>query len=104
MSISSTIPSAIPCLYICVIMCTVSRKIIIPTFVTKLTEYLFSRWVFFSSDKQKYLKKVEFVVLSLNLKRCFTCDRFSLSYGGLKIAILANLGQLTRDIFCAIKA
>ena len=41
------------------------------------------------------------VVLSLNLKRFFTCDYFSLSYGGSKIVILANLGQLTRDIFRA---
>ena len=31
----------------------------------------------------------------MNLKRYFTCDHFSESYGGLKIAILANLGQLT---------
>ena len=44
------------------------------------------------------------VVLSLNLKRYFTCDCFSFSYGGLKSAILANLGQLTRDIFRAINA
>ena len=39
------------------------------------------------------------VILSLNLKRYFTCG-----YGGLKIIILANLGQLTRDIFRAINA
>ena len=38
------------------------------------------------------------------LKLYFTCDHFSQSYGGLKIAILANLGQLTRDIFRAINA
>ena len=44
------------------------------------------------------------VVLSLNFKSYFTCDHFSESYGGLKIAILANLGQLTRDIFGAINA
>ena len=43
------------------------------------------------------------VVLSLNLNRYFSCDHFR-SYGGLKIAILANLGQLTRDIFRAITA
>ena len=39
--------------------------------------------------------------MSLNLKRYFTCDYFSYSYEGLKIAILAiltNLGQLTRDL------
>ena len=44
------------------------------------------------------------VVLSSNLKRYFTCDHSSWSYEGLKIAILAiltNLGQLTRDIFRA---
>ena len=40
--------------------------------------------------------------MSLNLKRDFTCDHFLLSYGGLNIAILADLGQLTRDIFRAI--
>ena len=44
------------------------------------------------------------VVLSLNLKHYFTCDHFLGSYGGLKIAILGNLGQLTRDIFRAINA
>ena len=38
-------------------------------------------------------------VLSLNLKIYFTCDRFLLSYQGLKTAILASLGQLKRDIF-----
>ena len=36
--------------------------------------------------------------MGLNLKRYFTSDYFFYSYGGLKIAILANLGQLTRDI------
>ena len=39
------------------------------------------------------------------MKRYFTCDQFSKSYGDLKVAILAilaNLGQLTRDIFRAI--
>ena len=44
------------------------------------------------------------VVLSLNLKRYFTCDYFPESYEGLKIAILTNLGQLTRDIIRAINA
>ena len=47
------------------------------------------------------------VVLSLNLKKYFTRDHFLLSYEGLKIAILAiltNLGQLTRDILRAINA
>ena len=44
------------------------------------------------------------VVLSLNLKKYFACDHFSSSYEGLKIAILVNLGQLTRDIFRAINA
>ena len=48
--------------------------------------------------------KSNFVVLSLNLKRYFTCDYFSWSYGGLKVTILADLGQLTRDIFRAINA
>ena len=38
------------------------------------------------------------------MKKCFTCDYFSYSYGGLKIAILAILGQLTRDIIRAINA
>ena len=38
------------------------------------------------------------------MKIYFTCDLFSLSYGGLSIAIPANLGQLTRDIIRAINA
>ena len=33
------------------------------------------------------------IVLSLSLKIYFTCDHLSESYEGLKIAILANLGQ-----------
>ena len=33
------------------------------------------------------------VFLSLNLRKKFTCDHFSQSYRGLKIAILVNLGQ-----------
>ena len=47
------------------------------------------------------------VVLSLISKRYFTCDHFSQSYEGSKIAILvilANLGQLTGDIIRAINA
>ena len=44
------------------------------------------------------------VAQSSNLKRYFTCDYFSRSYAVFKIAILANLGQLTRHIFCAINA
>ena len=38
------------------------------------------------------------------MKRCFTCDLFSQSDGGLKVAILGNLGQLTRDTFRTINA
>ena len=44
------------------------------------------------------------VALNINLKIYFTYDHFSYSYGGLKIAILADLGQLTRGIFRAINA
>ena len=44
------------------------------------------------------------VALSLNLKRYFTCDHFFKSYGSLRVAILANLGQLTRDLFRTINA
>ena len=66
-------------------------------------------WIFFSSDKFRLFNKpflTEFlydsksiVVLSLKLKRNFACDFFGglkiaiyggLSYGGLKVAILAN--------------
>ena len=64
---------------------------------------------FFSSDKfrlfnkpfltKKFYHSKDIVVLSLNLKRYLVCDYFSQSYGGLKIAVLANLVQLTRDIF-----
>ena len=45
--------------------------------------------------------------MSLNLKKYFTWDYFLQSYDGLKIAIMAiltNLGQLTRDIMRAINA
>ena len=87
----------------------------VPTFGTKVTEYLCSGWVFFFFRQIStfYLAifdgiflyhSKDIVALSSNLKRYFTCDHFSVSYGGLKIAILANLGQLTRDIFRAINA
>ena len=46
----------------------------------------------------------DIVTLSLNLKRYFTCGHFSYSYGSLIFAILASLGQLTRDIVRAINA
>ena len=49
--------------------------------------------VFLSSDK------FCFVVMSLNLKRYFTCDHLKKSYGGSKVTISANLGQLTLDMF-----
>ena len=38
------------------------------------------------------------------MKRYFTCEFFFERFGDLKIAILANLGQLTRDTFRAIDA
>ena len=50
-------------------------------------------------------KKSPIVLLSLKLKKYYTCDRFAyggLKLWGLKIAILADLRQLTRDIFRAI--
>ena len=65
-------------------------------------------WVFFFRQISTIFDRIflyhskGIVVLSLNLKRYFTCDHFLKSYGGLKIAILANLGQLTRDIFRAL--
>ena len=43
-------------------------------------------------------------VISLNSKRYFTCDYFGLKKRGLKIDNMANMGPLTRDIFCAINA
>ena len=42
--------------------------------------------------------------MSSNLKRDFICDYFLLRYVGLKIAILAYLGHLTRHIFRAFNA
>ena len=79
-----------------------TQTIIVPTFVTKVTEYLRSGEPFLTGFS-KYCSK-GIVALSLSLEKYFTCDHFSLSYGGFKIAILASLGQLTRDIFRAINA
>ena len=90
-------------------------QVIVPTFVTKVTEYLCSGWGFFFFSQKWLVKKSKFVwvfkyhskgivILSSSLKRYSTCDSFSQSYGGFKIAILANLGQLTRDIFRAPNA
>ena len=55
-------------------------------------------WRFFLNHSKS------FVIPSLVLESYFTCDYFSLSYGVKKVAISANLGQLTRDIFRAINA
>ena len=63
------------------------HHIFVPTFDTKVTEYLCSRWVFFSSDKFRLFslpfltefllyRPKDIVVLSLNFKRYFTCDYF----------------------------
>ena len=89
-------------------------NIIVPTFDTKVTEYLCWGWVFFLRTNFDFLTSNFYgiflyhskgiVVLSLNSKRYFACDHFSYSYEGLKIAILTNLGQLTRDIIRAINA
>ena len=63
-----------------------SYELVVPTFETKVTEYLCSGWVFFSSDKfrlfnQPFLTEffyiTQYVVLSLNLKIYITCDHFS---------------------------
>ena len=80
----------------------------------KVTEYLCSGWVFFFRQTSTFYLAIfdgiflyhskSIVVLSLNLKRYFACDHFSLNYGGLTIVILASLGQLTGDMFRAINA
>ena len=88
--------------------------LIVLTFVTKVTEDLCSGPVFsldiirlfnqpFLTKFFKYHSK-GIVVLSSNLKRYFTCDDFSKSYGGLRIANLTNLGQIKSDRFCTINA
>ena len=61
--------------------------IFVPTFDTKVTEYLSSGWVFFFFRQISTFYLAIFdgffyhskgiVVLSLNLKRYFTCDHFS---------------------------
>ena len=72
-------------------------------------------WGYFSPDKFRLFNNqflAQFfkydsegiVVLSFILKRYVTSDHFSLSNGGLKIAFLANMGQLKSDTFCAINA
>ena len=89
--------------------------LVVPTFDTKVTEYLCSGGFFFLQTNFDFLTShfwrnflyhsEAIVVLSSNLKRYFTCDHFFVNYEGLKIAILAiltNLGQLTRDIIRAI--
>ena len=53
-----------------------------------------------------FLKKLveRYCCTELNFEKNFSSDHFSSSYGFLKIANLANLGQLTRDIFRANNA
>ena len=53
-------------------------------------------WNFFISFKKYWCREPKFE----KIKKI--CDHFSQSYGALKSAILADLGQLTRDIFRAI--
>ena len=76
-------------------------SVFVPTFDTF---DLCSGWVFFLQTNFDFLtshfdgiffyhSKAIFV-LSLSLKRYFTCDHFSESYEGLKIAILAILTNL----------
>ena len=61
---------------------------LVPTFDTKVEEYLCSGWVFFFQTNFDFLTIAIFdgiffyhskgiVVLSSNLKRYFTCDHFS---------------------------
>ena len=62
------------------------KKIVfVPTFITKVTEYLCSSGFFFRQICDRIFKyhSKGIVFLSLNLKRYFTCDHFSSSYGGL---------------------
>ena len=89
-------------------------NVLVPTFVTKVTEYLCSGGFFFFRRISTFLLAIfdgifnyplkVIDVLSLNLKRYFTCDHFLQSYGGLKVVILANVGKLTRDVFRANNA
>ena len=84
-------------------------SLIVPTFVTKVTENLFSGWVSFLQTNFDVLTKKfwriffisaeSILVLSSIFKRSFTCDDFSASYECSKIANIVKLGQLTRDIF-----
>ena len=76
--------------------------VFVSTFVTKVTEYLCSGWVFFFKQVSFFYLAIfdgSHCSLKLVLKKFLACDHFLQSYWGLKIAILANLGQLTRDIF-----
>ena len=50
-------------------------SLIVPFFDTKVTEYLCARWIFFSRQISTSHSKT-IVVLSLNVKRFFTCDLF----------------------------
>ena len=78
-----------------------TQTTIVPTFVTKVTEYLCWGWVFVFDEIFFIIQKV---VLSLELKfgKMFHLWLFFVNYEGLRIAILANLGQLSSDRFRAI--
>ena len=61
---------------------------------TRKTKWWVSKFRLFHKPILKELilhQSKAIIVLSLNLKRYFTCDHFSKSYEGLKIAILAKL-------------
>ena len=61
------------------------------------------RWFFFSSDKfqlfdwpfltECFCINQKVLFSELKSEKIFTCDHFSYRYGGLKIAILPNLGH-----------
>ena len=61
-------------------------------------------FIFHIASGGNFFEKTNFLDFKRQSERSNICDIFLESYEGLKIAILVNLGKLTRDIFRTINA
>ena len=78
------------------------NEVIVPTFVTKVTEYLCSGWFFLHTNFDSFTSLFDgffyhskgIVVLSLNLERYFTCDHFFLKLWWFKDCHFGHFGTI----------
>ena len=78
-----------------------SVKFIVPTFYTKVTEYLCSGWVFFSSDKfrlfnKPYLTEFFYIIQKVNCKGFKDCHFGQL--GTINARYISRYYRVSRDL------